>query len=275
MCHGVLRLLETTMLSRLPLVTLLTDFGRLDSYVAVLKAVIAGILPAASVVDLSHDVPRHDIRAGAFHLLAACPYFPLGSVHIAVVDPGVGSNRRLVAVEAGGHYLVGPDNGLLRWIVDRLGPNNWTAVQLTERRYWLDSVSDTFHGRDILAPVAAHLARGVSLDQLGSPVHDLSGVPLPLPIVDGERLRGEILHVDHFGNACTNIRPGHLSGKVGKLVVSTREHNFPGPLRSYAAVSMGEPLAIWGSTGFLELALREGSAAAILRICRGDDVFVQ
>lgn len=263
------------MLARPPLVTLLTDFGRLDAYVGVLKAVIAGILPAASVVDLSHDVPRHDIRAGAFHLLAACPYFPLGSIHIAVVDPGVGSNRRLVAVEAGGHYLVGPDNGLLRWIVDRLGPNNWTAVQLTERRYWLDSVSDTFHGRDILAPVAAHLARGVSLDQLGSPVHDLNGVPLPLPIVDGERLRGEIIHVDHFGNACTNIRPGHLSGKVGKSVVSTREHNFPGPLQSYAAVSMGEPLAIWGSTGFLELALREGSAAAILRICRGDDVFVQ
>ena len=144
--------------SRQPLITLLTDFGSRDTYVGVLKGVIASVCPEAAVVDLTHAVPPQDIRAGAFHLLVACPYFPAGSVHLAVVDPGVGTDRRVVAVEAGGHTFVGPDNGLLRWIVEWLAADSWRAVQLTEPRYWLapaSEVSHTFHGRDIMAPVAA------------------------------------------------------------------------------------------------------------------------
>ena len=174
--------------SRQPLITLLTDFGSRDTYVGVLKGVIAGICPEAAVVGLTHAVPPQDIRAGAFHLLVACPYFPAGSVHLAVVDPGVGTDRPLLAVEAGGHSFVGPDNGLLRWIVEWLATDTWRAVRLAEPRYWLapaSEVSHTFHGRDIMAPVAAHLAAGVALDRLGSPLGVLAGAPLPLPTRDG------------------------------------------------------------------------------------------
>ncbi len=264
--------------SRQPLITLLTDFGSRDSYVGVLKGVIAGICPEAAVVDLTHAVPPQDIRAGAFHLLVACPYFPAGSIHLAVVDPGVGTDRPLIAVEAGGHRFVGPDNGLLRWIVERLAPDTWRAVQLTEPRYWLapaSEVSHTFHGRDIMVPVAAHLAAGVALDRLGRPLGALAGAPLPLPTRDGDRLRGEILHVDHFGNAIANIRREHLAAPDGALRVSIGAHTLSGPVESYAGAAVGEPLVIWGSAGFLELAMREGNAAAALSIRRGDPVFVQ
>ena len=261
-----------------PLITLLTDFGSRDTYVGVLKGVIAGICPEAAVVDLTHAVPPQDIRAGAFHLLVACPYFPAGSVHLAVVDPGVGTDRRVVAVEAGGHTFVGPDNGLLRWIVERLDADSWRAVQLTEPGYWLapaSEVSHTFHGRDIMAPVAAHLATGVALDRLGRPLGALVGTPLPLPTRDGSRLRGEILHVDHFGNAIANIRREQLSAPGGALRVDIGSHSLCGPVESYAGAAVGEPLVIWGSAGFLEVAVREGSAAAVLGIRPGDPVFVR
>ena len=248
--------------SRRPLITLLTDFGSRDSYAGVLKGVIAGICPEAAVVDLTHAVPPQDIRAGAFHLLVACPYFPVGSVHLAVVDPGVGSDRRLIAVEAGGHFFVGPDNGLLRWVVEWLAGGGWRAVELTEQRYWLapaSEVSHTFHGRDIMAPVAAHLAAGVAPERLGSPVGTLAGASLPRPVWDGNRLRGEILHVDHFGNAITNIRRGHVSAVPGgALMVDIRGHRVSGPVESYAGAGIGEPLVIWGSAGFLEVAVAGG-----------------
>ena len=263
---------------RQPLITLLTDFGSRDTYVGVLKGVIASICPEAAVVDLTHAVPPQDIRAGAFHLLVACPYFPAGSVHLAVVDPGVGTDRPLIAVEAGGHRFVGPDNGLLRWIVERLDADSWRAVRLAEPRYWLvlaSEVSHTFHGRDIMAPVAAHLATGVTLDRLGSPLGVLAGAPLPLPTRDGSRLRGEILHVDHFGNAIANIRREQLSAPGGALRVDIGAHSLCGPVESYAGAAVGEPLVIWGSAGFLEIAVREGSAAAALGIRAGDPVFVR
>ena len=263
--------------ARRPLITLLTDFGSRDSYVGVLKGVIAGICPEAAVVDLTHSVPPQDIRAGAFQLLVACPYFPAGSVHLAVVDPGVGTDRRLIAVEAGGHSFVGPDNGLLRWIVERLAGDSWRAVELTEPRYWLapaSEVSQTFHGRDIMAPVAAHLAAGVALDRLGSPVSTLAGTPLPLPTRKGDRLRGEILHVDHFGNAITNVRQEHVLAPGGALRVDVGSHSLCGPVESYAGAGVGEALVIWGSAGFLEVAVREGSAAAVLGISAGDAVLV-
>ena len=261
-----------------PLITLLTDFGSRDSYGGVLKGVIAGICPEAAVVDLTHEVPPQDIRAGAFHLLVACPYFPAGSVHLAVVDPGVGTDRRLIAVEAGGHFFVGPDNGLLRWSMEGLAADGWRAVQLTEPRYWLapaSEVSHTFHGRDIMAPVAAHLAAGVALERLGSPVGVLAGAPLPRPVRDGDRLRGEILHVDHFGNAITNIRREHVSAPGGALRVDIGSHSVFGPVESYASAGVGEALVLWGSAGFLEVAVREGSAAAILDIRAGDRLVVR
>ncbi|MAG36259.1 MAG: hypothetical protein CL878_08450, partial [Dehalococcoidia bacterium] len=185
------------MSSRLPLVTLLTDFGSQDTYVGVLKGVIAGVCPAAAIVDLTCDVPPQDIQAGAFHLLIACPYFPAGSVHLAVVDPGVGTDRPLIAVEAGDQRFVGPDNGLLRWIVEWLAPDTWRAVRLTEPHYWRPPVSHSFHARDIMAPVAAHLAAGIALNQVGSPLETLAGTPLPPPTREVDRLRGEILHIDH------------------------------------------------------------------------------
>jgi S-adenosyl-L-methionine hydrolase (adenosine-forming) len=274
-------------LPRPPLITLTTDFGLADNFVGVLKGVIAGIAPAARVVDLTHSVVAQDVAAGAFSLATAYAYFPPGTIHLAIVDPGVGSARRAVAVAAGGYYWVAPDNGLLGYALAALAAGGhlqgewrdgrWQlgddarAVVLSEPRYWLPTVSRTFHGRDLFAPVAAHLARGVALDALGTPITSVGALamPRPEPLADG--WRGVVLHVDHFGNLITNLPAALLDARDWRVEIAGRQ--IAGLSPSYAAMP---PLgAILGSAGYLEIAVPQGSAAEPLGVGVGAPVMIR
>jgi S-adenosylmethionine hydrolase len=245
---------------------MLSDFGYSDSYVGQMKAALLAIAPAISLVDITHAVPPQDVFAGAFLLWSAVEAFPPGSVHLAVVDPGVGSSRRSDAARSlRGDTFVGPDNGLLVPALERLG-GCAEAVELREARFWRAQPSSTFHGRDIFAPVAAHLALGVPLRELG-PTVELSR-PFSLPVADG--LAGEVLHVDGYGNLITNIPAARLPER---FCVSLRQHSIP-TLAFYAAARPGELLALVGSSGLLEISVRDGSAAAVLGVGRGEPVVV-
>ena len=247
------------------LITLLTDFGRSDTYVGVMKGVIATIAPEARVIDLVHDVPAQDTRAGAFHLMAAYRYFPAGTIHVAVVDPGVGTARAIVAVRAGDYTFLGPDNGVLRWAVDDAGVESIVRVESADHR--LPDVSATFHGRDVIAPAAAHLARGLPLESLGPPAGILQGAPFPRP--DGGR--GVVIHVDRFGNCITNLTiptaPTALPG--AHVEVLGRRLRV---VRTYGDMAAGEAAALVGSAGRFEIAVNGGSAAEQLGIGVGSPV---
>ena len=266
------------------IVTLLTDYGSTDGYVGTMKGAILGVNPEANIVDVTHETPAQDIGHAAFVLGTACPFFPRETVHVAVVDPGVGTSRRaLVVVTPHGRFVV-PDNGLLTYLAeDRLRaefasgndacasagfmepyattlPAGWSAWELTEPAWWLAEVSDTFHGRDVLGPVAAHLSLGVEPDRMGRPVEDM--VCLRVFDVDAGDgvLRGRIVFADRFGNLVTNVRPSQAPD--GALRVTVAGVDVLGTMRSYAE---GDGLRVLvGSHGFLEIAEKNGSAAARL-----------
>jgi S-adenosylmethionine hydrolase len=242
-------------------IALLTDFGLQDHYVGVMKAVIAGIAPDAALIDLSHAVPPQSILAGQRLLEASAPYLPEGTIVLAVVDPGVGGSRRPMALRSGRLTFVGPDNGLFTpWL-----PGD-AAVELAAPEYRLPRVSSTFHGRDVFAPAAAHLAAGVLLERLGPPLGNPVRLepPRARTFQDGT-IEGEVVYVDHFGNLITNI--AGVSG--GSAQVRGRDL----PLRAtYGAVAAGELLSLLGSDGWLEVAVRDGSAALALGIADGEPV---
>jgi S-adenosylmethionine hydrolase len=245
------------------MIVLLTDFGRTDAYAGVLHGVIAAVDPLVRVVDLTHDVPPQDVRAGAFLLLTAYRDFPPGTVFLAVVDPGVGSERAILAVRAADYLFVGPDNGLLRWAVEDAGGAD-EAVRVESVAHRRPRVSNTFHGRDIMAPAAAHLSAGVALRDLGPPAGGLAGAPLPRPLPGPQGLSGEVLHVDRFGNCITNFPP--LPGDVR---LAGRRARRAGTYAAGASDHPGEPVTLLGSAGFLEVALPGGSAAAALGVAPG------
>lgn len=246
------------------IITLLTDFGLSDTYVGQVKGAIVSIEPTAKLVDLTHAVPPHDILAGAFLLWSAVEVFPRGSIHVAVVDPGVGSTRLALAIRSRrGDVLVGPDNGLLMPALERLGGLD-LAVELNRAEFWRPTASSTFHGRDIFGPAAAHLARGVALERLGSPVSD----PVPLSFARPDGNTGEVIHVDTYGNLVTNLTaadlPQRFRVRLGSLAIPFA--------RFYAAVSPGELLALVGSAGLLEISARDASAATLTGASRGTPV---
>jgi S-adenosyl-L-methionine hydrolase (adenosine-forming) len=248
-------------------ITLLTDFGLDDTYVGQMKGAILTVAPEATLVDLTHAVAPQDIQAGAFLLWSAVEAFPASSIHVAVVDPGVGSSRRPIAVRsARGDLFVGPDNGLLIPAVDRLGGRE-LAVELIESVYWRKTPSSTFHGRDIFGPVAGHLANGVAAEQLGQPTPSLQ--PLALPQPHGRQ--GEVIHVDTFGNLITNLPaaslPPHFAVRVGR-------HRAPAAA-FYAAVEPGALLAMVGSAGLVEVSARNANAAALTGATRGTRLSVE
>jgi len=258
-----------------PIVTLTTDFGTRDPWVGIMKGVILGIAPTARLVDLSHDIAAQDILEGALCLEAAAPFFPRDTIHLAVVDPGVGSARRAIAVRAGGQYYVGPDNGLLS-LAFAQAPALMAAVELTAAEYRLSSLSRTFHGRDLFAPAAAHLAAGVALERFGRAVADPVRLVLPVPQREGDHVRGEVLAVDRFGNLVTSLRGEDLSGLVSSaLVVEIGEVRLGAPLSAYADAPPGGLGAIMGSTGRLEIFARDGSAHAMLGRGRGAPVVLR
>ena len=258
-----------------PIVTLTTDFGTRDPWVGIMKGVILGIVPTARLVDLSHDIAAQDVLEGALCLEAAAPFFPRSTIHLAVVDPGVGSARRAIAVRAGGQYYVGPDNGLLSLaFVQALAPV--TAVELTAAEYRLSPLSRTFHGRDLFAPAAAHLAAGIPLERFGPPITDPVRLVLPVPRREGDLVRGEVLGVDRFGNLVTSLRGEDLSGVVSSaLRVEIGEVGLGAPVSAYADAPPGGLGAIVGSTGRLEIFARDGSAHAMLGQGRGARVVVR
>ncbi|QQE64913.1 hypothetical protein GFS31_15970 [Leptolyngbya sp. BL0902] len=252
------------------MITLLTDFGHQDAYVGVMKGIIASRCPTTTIVDLTHDIPPQDLWAARFQLLSVFPYFPPHTVHLVVVDPGVGTNRRAVAVRLAGGCFVGPDNGILSGVLEYAPVLE--AVELTNPAYWrLSTPSATFQGRDIFAPVAAHMANGVTLAALGTPLAPESLVQLPVsPLQHTDQgLEGSIQYIDHFGNAITTIPAIHLSDGPWHLL--WHQKTLPSTT-AYNDVAPGAPLALVGSHGFLEIAMNQGSAQNELGLAIGDRV---
>ena len=258
-----------------PIITLMTDFGREDIFVGVMKGVIARICPEARVLDLTHAIPAFDVAQAAFRLRQAYAYFPEGTVHVVVVDPGVGSERRIVAMNSDGHLFLAPDNGVLSLVDREKGRGELVAV--TEKRYFLPEVSASFHGRDIFAPVAAHLAAGTPLRELGGPLEKLRALKLPHPEVaaDGS-ISGSVLWCDHFGNLITNISAELIRRHGGGRPCTIRvgSERIEGLARTYADVPDGAVLAMIGSFGMLEIAVRLGSAVERLGANPGMSVVV-
>jgi len=254
------------------IVTLLTDFGTADYFSGALKGAVLAANPKALVVDITHEVPPYDVEAGAFTLRAAFETFPEGTVHVAVVDPGVGSPRRAIAVTGGGHAFVGPDNGIFGHVYERVQP--FRVFHLTNEKYFRREVSPTFHGRDLFAPVAGALSRGLHAEELGPEVSDFVRLPAASPerSPDGT-LVGAIIHVDRFGNCVTNITPAELSDEAiacgARLVLAGREVRHFRRFFAEAGESLGEPFAVWGSAGLLEVAVFRDSAARVLGVGRG------
>lgn len=248
--------------------TLLTDFGTVDGYVAAMKAVIAGIAPGIIIDDASHAIPPGDVRSGAWALGAYWRQYPRGTVHVVVVDPGVGSGRRALALECDGRFLVGPDNGVLAPAITTA--EAWRAVSIENDSYVGDIVSATFHGRDVFAPAAAYLARGVTLEELGPSVSDPVLPQTPEPSIRDGVWYGAIIHVDRFGNLVTNL-PATAVAEGTTVSIGSRHVQM---VRTYADVGEGEVLALVGSRGLVELSVRNGNAATLLGVGRGDIVTV-
>jgi S-adenosylmethionine hydrolase len=260
----------------IPLVTLITDFGTADGYAGAMKGVLLSLNRQLTVIDITHEVPPQDVAAGAFTALVACPYYPPGTVHVLVVDPGVGSERRILAAQIGVWWFVAPDNGLLTHLMDRYQVA--TAYALTEPRFWRPAVSNTFHGRDIMAPVAAYLTLGSTADALGPRIDAAMLVRLPMaaPQAGPAGLRGSVIHVDRFGNLISNLPGAWLRQAPAAATVRIEPPGCAVPLwRTYADVEPGQALALVGSTGLLEVAVRNGSAAAALHTGRGATIEVR
>jgi S-adenosylmethionine hydrolase len=256
------------------IITLLTDFGTEDYFVGAMKGVILTRSPAAVIVDITHAIPPQDVRAGTFTLGAVYDNFPTGSIHLAVVDPGVGSDRRPVLVEAAGHLFVGPDNGLFSMILDRVPDGKVRHV--TNNDYFLPNPSSTFHGRDIFAPVAAALAQGLRPEELGPIIQDpvRFGFAECESLMDGSSMVGRVIHIDHFGNCVTNFAWDQLQPLLTarSLCLRVKEYEIHQLSRNYSEATAGEPFVIIGSAGFLEISLRCSSAARELKITVGDSV---
>lgn len=254
------------------IITLLSDFGLKDVYVGVMKGVIAQINPCLTVVDLTHEILPQNIAAASFNLMNAYSYFPDGTVHVAVVDPGVGSHRRGIAIQIDIGFLVGPDNGLFSGVLSQT--EVLAAVELTNPEYWrTPTPSTTFHGRDIFAPVGAHLASGVPIAQLGERLDPttLTSVVIREPTPTASGIRGCIQYIDHFGNLITNIPGSEVQGKTWSVLVGDRTI---GSSQTYSDRPVGDVVALIGSHGWVEIAVNGGSAQQALQLNWGSTVEV-
>lgn len=292
---------------RLRIITLLTDFGNQDAYVGIMKGVIAGINPLPNIIDISHNIPPQDIFNGAYLLSTSYKYFPKGTIHVAVVDPGVGSQRDIVCVEIREHLFLVPDNGLLSFVVQEERPKS--IVRVTNDRYFLPSFSNTFHGRDVFAPVAAYLSLGTKPRQLGSKINQLKQVEIPRPEVKKTgQFEGQIIYIDRFGNLVTNIKredivhverdhnlnrglgsenrwqkPDTFKNTAKEKIVSQRDtietaigrKKIIGLSKTYTDVKPGEPLILFGSADFLEVSVNQGNAKKYFSVDKGSKVLIK
>ncbi|MBI2471816.1 MAG: SAM-dependent chlorinase/fluorinase [Planctomycetes bacterium] len=292
-------------------ITLLTDFGNQDAYVGIMKGVIAEINPLANIIDICHNVPPQDIINGAYLLYTAYKYFPRKTIHVAVVDPGVGSKRDIVCVEMKDYFFLVPDNGLLSFIIQNEKPKN--IIRVINKKYFLPLPSNTFHGRDVFAPVSAHLSLGVKPQQLGIKINQLEQLDIPKPIYKKTgQIEGQIIYIDRFGNLVTNITEEILAKGVGgqktevgrqkpevrglkqevrnqkpdtlkktseekilAMETSVGKKRILGLCNTYADVKAGEPLILFGSAGFLEVSINQGNAERHFKVNRGNKVNIE
>lgn len=256
-------------------VVLLTDFGTKDGHVGVMKGVILRIAPTTPIIDLSHGIQPQNIGEAALILSRNYHYFPDGSIFIAVIDPGVGTARRPICAQIGEYWFVLPDNGIITPILDEAQKNSKpvTIIHLTEPSFWNDHVSPVFHGRDIFAPVAAHLATGRTLSEMGAQIQDPVRFYLKRPHATGGKLVGEIIHIDHFGNISTNIRTEDL-GETKRVQLNYRNHEIAGLYHTFGDAEIGSLIAFIGSTGSLIIGKVNGNAAHFLSASYGDPIEV-
>lgn len=253
------------------IITLLTDFGLKDPWAGAMKGVLLSINPGANVVDISHLVSPHNIAEGSFILSQAYPFFPKGTIHVAVVDPGVGGKRRPVLIEAGRHFFIGPDNGIFTPVLENERVKR--VIHITNRKYFLREVSSTFHGRDVFAPCAAHLSRGVPPLYFGRPVENPVSLNLDRPGKKPLSITGTVLYVDSFGNLITSISKRDISGllKKGRVEIRIKGRRVGGLKSSYSE-GEGAPFALVGSGGQVEIACRQKRAADVIGASCGDKV---
>ena len=257
------------------IISLTTDFGNLNGFVGVMKGVIWGIAPDAHIADVTHDIPPQNIRQGAYALWRAVPYFPPGSVHIAVVDPGVGTHRRPIGVIIGDQQFILPDNGLITPILEDAEQTGQPIqmVHLTNPKYWLPNVSRTFHGRDIFAPTGAYLATGVPLLDMGEQISDPIRLSFPRPVKTEQGYQAHITIIDIFGNLTTDL-PAKLLQNKAKVEIRFMNFTIQGILPSYGHAQRGDLIALVDSEEYIELAVVNGSAAALTAAQVGDTVEV-
>jgi hypothetical protein len=259
-----------------PIITLTTDYGHSGYFVGVMRGVILSILPDVQLVDITHEIPPQDILEGAFVIGEVYRFYPARTIHLIVVDPGVGTTRRPILVEAGDQFFIAPDNGVLSMLYEK--DPSATVCQITADRYFLKPVSATFHGRDIFAPVAAWLAKTGNVASFGEPTTDFVRLPLNKPVRAGSRATGIILRADQFGNLLTNFTaqdlPEVLSGAASfRIVLGTVQ--ITRKVNTFADGAEGEPVILLGSSGYFEIVINRGSAARTLGIQRGNEVVVE
>ncbi|MGR3309514.1 MAG: SAM hydrolase/SAM-dependent halogenase family protein [Candidatus Brocadiales bacterium] len=269
-------------MTKRPVITLLTDFGTKDSYVGIMKGVISGINPNANIIDLCHEIGPQDVFGGAYVLYSSYKFFPEGTIHVAVVDPGVGTERKIICVKTRDYLFLAPDNGILSLVLTDEKPQLITEV--TNQKYFLPEISNTFHGRDIFAPVAAHLSKGTNPLKLGKELTKFKEIELPVPNHSKQGvLKGEVIYIDVFGNLITNIKQDVFLKLVGAIhelplpedvFIVAGKKRIRGISRSYADAPVGEAVAIFGSSGYLEISVNLGNAHNVLGLKKGDTVIV-
>jgi S-adenosyl-L-methionine hydrolase (adenosine-forming) len=258
------------------IITLLTDFGAQDYFVGAMKGVILSLNPDAAIVDLTHEIPPQDIRAAAFNLLACYKEFPAGTIHLAVVDPGVGSDRRAILVACANQFFIGPDNGLFSWVSEREG--KYSAWQITNERLFRNPVSSTFHGRDVFAPVAAALSKGLGAAEVGPPLENIVLLAPLVPRATADAIEGSLIHIDRFGNCITNFTSEHINAERmaagAKLIVNHKEITSIRRFFADQGAPKNDLFMLVGSAGFVEIAAQNTSAAEVLSAKRGDSVLL-
>lgn len=258
------------------IITLLTDFGLRDGYPGVMKGVIWNIAPEVKIADISHSIRPQDIMQGAIALVRTSSFFPAGTIHVAVVDPGVGTHRRPIGLHLGNHYFIGPDNGLFTLVLERAKSRHdfIQVVHLNKSEYWLSEISHVFHGRDIFAPSAAHLARGISLEDMGTPIDDPIRLQIPRPEpIQGGGWRGQVIQIDTFGNLSTNIEQTHLQS-MGEVSVKVSGKQIDGLVNTFGDRPKGTLIALYGTAHDLMISIVNGNAAQALDASIGEVVEV-
>ncbi len=257
------------------IVTFITDFGTTDPYAGIMKGIVLGANNHANIADITHQIPAHDIISGAFTLVRAYRYFPTGTVHVAVVDPGVGTSRKSIAVKTENYYFIGPDNGILSPV---LGIERVQEIrEITNQPFLLNEISNTFHGRDIFAPCAGHLSAGKSFSYIGPEIKRIKHLVFPAVKRDNTIMTGEVVSVDSFGNLITTISEKAFKSFVGKkeYEILFGNERFPSIMLSYADVPESQPLALFGSCGYLEISMNGGSAEDYFMTGKGGPVTVR